>query len=246
MLNISKASFVKKGLASRLAEVHRRALAFLFLFTALLVGLPGEASADNEAGAGAGIGSETVFDTNPDDPPPPIPPPPLGPPVCLEVEASQYQVTATGTVTGNDKAVIYSGSDIVITYTTDHSTASGNYYVAPEGTYGERNADGTCNVNTLGPLDPIPVTVTVNAAGDPIIGDPATSGVGTGAGGTCSGNGSYYRVSTTVTVTWSADCDVDGNVPGFDGSGGDPSADFTFVGEFEAFTGTVQGEYLQT
>jgi hypothetical protein len=234
-----KSSITEKGSASGLAEVRRRGLAFLFLFIALLLGLPGEAIADNEAGSGAGTGSETVFDTNPDDPPPPIPPPPLGPPVCLEVEASEYEVTATGPITSNDKAVIYSGDDIEITYTTVHPDGD-NYFVAPEGTYGARNADGTCDVNTLGPLDPIPVTVEVNAAGD------ANSGVGTGAGGTCSGEGAYYRVNTTVTVTWSADCDVDGNVPGSDGSGGDPSADFTFVGNLVALTGSVQGEYVET
>ena len=236
-------SVTRKGLASRLDEARKRGLAFLVLFTALLLGLPGQAIADNEAGAGAGTGSETVFDTNPDDPPPPIPPPPLGPPACLEVEASTYVVTATGTITGNDTAVIYQGSDIVITYTTVHNTPEGNYFVAPEGTYGVKNTDGTCDVSTLGPLAPIPVTVTVNAAGD------ATSGVGTGAGGTCAsapGAGDYFRLNTTITVTWSADCDVDGNVPGFDGSGGDSSADFTFVGNFVAVPGSIQGSYVQT
>jgi len=212
------------------AGTWRRA-GLLLLVPALMVALPGAASADGEAGAGAGVGSETHMLTEPQDPEP-------NPPFCLKVKQSEYQLTATGTVTANNGAIVYAGADIVIEYATTE-----DYYISPEGTYGARNADGTCNAATFGPLGSVTVTVSVDAAG------AIDSGVGSGANGvasgsrTCTGTGQYFRVNTSVTVTWEADCAVDGN--GTIPAQVEPGTDFTFEGNLFP-TGHLEGEYVQT
>lgn len=210
----------------------------MLLLPWLVFALPGAANATGEAGAGAGLGDETDFQTNPVNPPP-------TPPLCLKVTQSEYVVTATGTVTANDGAVIYQGSDIVITITTDD-----DYYVSPEGTYGVRLADGSCDPTSFGPLGDIATTVTVNATGG------TDSGVGTGANvanPACSGTGEYFRVNTNFTVTWrAATCDVNGN--GANGAFEEVNTDFVFEGSLRPCTplpedpceDTLQGAYSQT
>lgn len=210
---------------------RRKQLGLLVLLPMFLFALPGTAGADGEAGAGAGIGSETHIMTEPEDPEP-------NPPFCLKVKQSEYQLTATGTVTANNGAIVYAGTDIVIEYDTTE-----DYFISPEGTYGARNADGTCNAATFGPLGSVTVTVSVNAAG------ASDSGVGTGANGvaaasrTCTGTGQYFRVNTSVTVTWEADCAVDGN--GALPAAVEPGTDFIFEGNLLP-TGHLEGEYVQT
>lgn len=210
---------------------RRKRFGILVLLPMFLFALPGAASADGEAGAGAGTGSETHILTEPQDPEP-------NPPFCLKVKQSEYQLTAAGTVTANNGAIVYAGADIVIDYATTE-----DYFISPEGTYGARNADGTCNAATFGPLGSVTVTVSVNAEGD------GQSGVGTGANGvaaasrTCTGTGQYFRVNTSVTVTWEANCAVDGNdlLPAMV----EPGTDFTFEGNLFP-TGHLEGEYVQT
>jgi hypothetical protein len=168
-----------------------------FLALSLLLGTASPALATGETGRGTGSGTENSITTDPANPPP------FPPPLCLKVTQSEYEVVASGTVTASSGAVVYNG-DIDIVLDTDHTTSAGDYYIAPEGTYGDATLAGVCNPATFGPLGNIPVNVTISADG------PGTSGVGSGIGSgySCSGAGQYYRVNTNVTFTWTADCDV--------------------------------------
>lgn len=182
------------------------------LSLALLFGGALPAGAQTEGGTGAGTGSETI-DADPLSPPPPF---------CAPVRSSTYDVDAVGTYTGltqgDDPPAVYAG-DVEISISSDHS--SGDYYIAPEGTYGN---DSSCAPTSLGPLNPVPATATVFA-------DAPDGGIHAPGDDTapCTGTGHFWRVNTTFVAQWELDdgpddgpCVVDGNVPPFDEEGEAP------------------------
>lgn len=168
--------------------------------TLLAVMAPPAAAEDNAlAGEGsAPVGTETIT-TDPADPPPELP-------FCLAVTESSYTFPIEeGIFVGDHDPVVYTVTPLdlskpVVTFTTNEI-----YYIAPEGTYGNRLDDGTCDPTTLGPLGPVPTTVTVTTAGSP-----------PGAGITCGpDNAEYYRVTSELVFEWTGRCDIVGNtVPG--------------------------------
>ncbi len=226
---------------------HAAGLAALALFA-----LATTAGADGEAGSGAGTGRETKILTEPADPAP-------NPPLCLRVKQSEYEVAAKGTITANNTGIVYAsenppgtgGTDIIISWITRE-----DYFIAPEGTYGNRLGPPTnaCDPDTYGARDPVKVDVIVYSAGD------ASSGVGTGADGVASASrkceapnfggtqatGGYSRENSTITLTWRANCAVDGNVPDRDGAAVESNTQFVFVGNLNPVTGEVQGSYSQS
>lgn len=103
-----------------------------------------------------------------------------------------------GVFAGAHDAVVYTVGTTkpVVTFTT-----SEDYYISPEGTYGDREpTTGVCDPTTLGPLGPVDADVTVTTAGSP-----------TGAGITCDGEAQYYRVNTELFFEWTGRCDIVGN-----------------------------------
>lgn len=203
----------------------------LIVTLGLVVALAIPATAQTEGGTGIAVGNETI-DAESQDP---------APPLCAEVFSSSYDLRATGTYTGLPDAV-YSGS-FDLTMTSDHS--DGNYYIAPEGTYGERNADGTCDPATLGALDPVPANFTVYEPGS----------IEDANGEPCDGSGTFYRVNTTFVAEWELeeDCEVEGNVSPTTNQGTAPAGTtHTFEGNLAPCTPfacpdpQLEGTYQQT
>jgi hypothetical protein len=161
----------------------------------LLVATGPQAAAEDKPLVGEGAaptGSESIT-TDPADPPP-------EPPFCLAVTASTYTFPIEeGVFEGDHNLVVYTVTPLdaakpVVTFTTNET-----YYIAPEGTYGNRLADGTCDPASYGPLDPVSTTVTVTGGGITCGPDPAE----------------YYRVNTELVFEWTGRCDIVGNtIPG--------------------------------
>lgn len=176
-------------------------LTLLIMLSMLLVAAP-QAAAENRPLAGEGsapVGTEEIT-TDPADPPPTLP-------FCLEVVTSKYTFPIeAGVFAGHHDRVVYTASPLdaskpLVTFTTNE-----NYFIAPEGTYGDRDEiTGECDPATFGPLDPVATTVTVTTAGSP-----------PGAGIDCGPDAAeYYRVGSEMFFEWTGRCDIVGNtIPG--------------------------------
>lgn len=181
------------------------AIVALVLAFALTTALPASAQ---EAGTGVVSGTEDLTHTQTTG---------SGQfPLCLEVTDTTYSLSTLpgdpGTYTALPDAV-YQGP---VTITIE---ANDTYYIGPQGTHYESGSGDDCTVGNLGPSGPVPATITV----------AASSGSG-GVSDCVDPDGSFWRVNSTFEAEWDATCDVEGNVPGADGSG-TASSSHTFVGD---------------
>lgn len=168
------------------------------VMTLLVVAAP-PAAAEDKPLAGEGVaptGTEHIVHEDATSPPP----------FCLEVEESTYTFTIEeGTFAGDHNPVVYTVTPLsdpkpVVTFTTNET-----YYISPEGTYGNRLSDGTCDPASYGALDPVATTVTVTTQGD--------AGIDCGPD-----DAQYFRVNTELFFTWTGSCDIVDPVTTFSGS----------------------------
>lgn len=188
------------------------------------------------AAAESGAGTVTGVETQLDAAGPPISPGVIPP--CLLVQdgqdttmatdniSAQYDLDATGTFTANDGNIIYAGSFAVEIKT------NATFYVGPQGTHYDATATSpNCRPDNLGVLSPIPATFTV-----------------TSTDVTCTGSGHFSRTQSAFAAGASLTCDVDGNVPLFDGSATNDGSHFAIDGVQQPlpFPPQIVGNYVQT
>lgn len=146
-------------------------------------------------GGSAGTGTEAIETTSPQLP------------LCFGVDWSTYTVRVNGVFTAAGGSEVYQGpADITFDMGDDDDTTE--YFVSPQGTYagstsGPSVAPPRCDETTFGPLGPITTQVKVE--------DPNPDPAGIECGPT---TGSYFRVNTNFSVTWTGQCTVTGNVSG--------------------------------
>lgn len=180
--------------ATPLARPRRVLVALMAVSLLALVAQPAAAADKPLTGTGLAPTGEEYIKTNPQDPAP-------VPPFCLEVLESTYTFPIEeGQFMGDHEPVLYTvmTDKPVVEFTTNE-----RYFISPEGTYGERLPDGTCDPTTYGPLDPVDTTVTVRTPNYP-------------PGITCdSSDVDYFRVNTEQVFEWQGACTVsDGLVTG--------------------------------
>lgn len=162
----------------RAAQVGAAALSLVALLAA-----PAGAQ-QGGTGSGAGTGTETAFTTGTD----------FGPgPTCLEVTDSSYEIDVVGSFTAVDgtTAVSYTGP-ATITYSTTET-----YYVGPQGSYdGLTSAPLNCDPQRFGPAGTVSTEVSVSSPGSDGIDCPLST------------TGEYFRVNTTISLTWTGSCTV--------------------------------------
>lgn len=197
----------------------RAALAVLaaLALVATLVAVAPPATAETEGGAGTVTGTEQPAAQVEQDPPVP----PGVPLFCAEVTPGagnlMYDLAGEGTYTGltegDSPPAIYSTTigGVPLDIKVEANSATGSYYIAPEGTYTQDQCEAGPEAPGAGD---IPVDVSVQAS--PHVEDSG--------GGPCDGTGTFRRVNTTVVFEWelTEDCEVNGNVPPFDQDGRAP------------------------
>lgn len=171
-------------------------VSLLALSLTAVMALPAVANHGPATGEGAALSGEEVLTHEPPSTPPPF---------CLEVTASTYEFfVVDGEFEGHDSngdLVIYEGPATVEFTTTE------TYYIAPEGTYGERDVNDECDTGTFGALDPVEGTAEVTGADN-------------GGSISCENlDGTYYREGDALVFEFEGACDIDGNVTGFTGTG---------------------------
>jgi hypothetical protein len=121
-------------------------------------------------------------------------------PFCLEITATEYVVDVTGVFSAIQgvTAATYTGA-ARLTFTTNE-----DYFIAPEGTYGNATLGSGCDPTSLGPLGPVDTTLVVT--------DPDA-----GAGGiscTIHSNGAttgYSRIQSDFLFIGQGSCTVTAN-----------------------------------
>jgi len=196
---------MKKGPVAALAVRGplRKGFAVFIGLVGLIAAAQPAAAANGGTGTGTGSGEETVLTTRDD----------RGTalrPFCLEVTASTYVVPVTGAFTATDGT----GTATYVGAATVTITTNENYYISPEGTYGNFNALG-CDPATFGPADPVAATIRVTTPGS-----PPGAGVDCTAESTGTVGSGYFRVGTAFTVNATGPCIVTDSLTGVSASSG--------------------------